>query len=238
MFSLTAEIYDAIYGARGKDYKGESRQIHQIIQSTKETPGNALLDVGCGTAVHLTYLTKHYQAVGLDLDDKLLDIAKERLPNTLFHQGDMTDFALGQQFDALICLFSAIGYLQTVDKLNQTLQNFSRHIQPGGVVLIEPWYTAEKFRGGDLTKPRGSFVDEPELKVARMSKSKIDGRLSTLELHYLIATREGIEYVTENHVMGLYSHEEYTAAFTRAGFQVNHDPEGIAGRGLYIGLKN
>ena len=238
MFSMTADLYDAIYAARGKDYAEEAQQLHQIIQQTRQTAGNTLLDVGCGTAVHLIHLADLYAATGLDLDQKLLDIAQERLPDLPFHQGDMADFEVGCQFDVIICLFSSIGYVKTVDRLNQTLQCFARHTHPGGVVVVEPWLSAETFRGGDLTKPRASFVDEPELKVARMTTSSINGLLAVLEFHYLISTREGVRYFNETHELGFFTHEEYLAAFTQAGFQVSHDPQGIAGRGLYIGRKS
>lgn len=237
MFSMTADLYDVIYGAKGKDYQAESQHIHEIIQKTKKSSGNTMLDVGCGTAVHLTYLEKHYQPEGLDLDRKMLDMAKERLPHIPFHQGNMTEFNLDKQFDVIISLFSVIGYVKTVDKLNQTLQNISHHTCPGGVVIIEPWYSPEHYKDRDLTIPRAIFIDEPELKVARMSEGSINGRILTLTLHYLISTREGVRYITETDDLGLFTNEEYTTAFKRAGLTVRHDPDGIAGRGLYIGIK-
>src|SRR3712207_7289123 len=48
----------------------------------------------------------------------------ERYPDVRFHQGDMTDFDLGRRFDVVVCLFSAIGYVLTEERLRQTLANF------------------------------------------------------------------------------------------------------------------
>jgi hypothetical protein len=58
-----------------------------------------------------------------------------------------------------------------------------------------------------------------------------------LDFQYLIGTSKGIEHISELHEFGLFTHEEYIAAFTKAGLQVIHDPEGVDGRGLYIGQK-
>jgi hypothetical protein len=70
-----------------------------------------------------------------------------------------------------------------------------------------------------------------------MSISESQGRLSFFVFHYLVGTPEGITYFTERHELGLFTQEEYLQAFHSAGLEVSHDPEGLDGRGLYIGLK-
>ena len=70
-----------------------------------------------------------------------------------------------------------------------------------------------------------------------MAYAKKRGRVSLLAFEYLVGTAKGIEHLTEQHEFGLFSHEEYTNAFKRAGLDVTHDPEGIFGRGLYIATK-
>jgi hypothetical protein len=78
------------------------------------------------------------------------------------------------------------------------------------------------------------LVDQPKLKICRMSLSGRQGNLSLIPLHYLIATPEGVEYVREDHELTLYTVDEMLAFFHRAGFNAKYDPEGISGRGLYI----
>jgi hypothetical protein len=71
-----------------------------------------------------------------------------------------------------------------------------------------------------------------------MSISETEDRLSFLVFHYMVGTPQGIEYFTERHELGLFTHEEYLEAFRKAGLEIIHDPEGLDGRGLYIGLKS
>src|ERR1700736_4847286 len=117
MFTETTRFYDAIYSF--KDYRKESEILVDLLSLQK---GRSLLDVACGTGKHLEFLRHHFSCEGLDLDDKLLAIAENRLPGIPLHHADMTDFALGEQFDAVTCLFSAIGFVQTVDRLRSSLR--------------------------------------------------------------------------------------------------------------------
>src|SRR5258707_11718440 len=111
MFTKSEAFYDAIYGTM-KDYAVEAQQIHALIQQYKQSSGTTLLDVACGTGRHLPFLREHYTLEGLDLDEQMLAIARQRNPEVVFHHADMADFDLGRRFDAIVCLFSSIGYVK------------------------------------------------------------------------------------------------------------------------------
>src|SRR5690242_14141664 len=118
MFPRSARLYDLIYSF--KDYAHEAHYVHMLIRQYKLAPGMALLDVGCGTGKHLAFLRHYkYTGAGLDLDAGLLAVARRRYPAIPFYEGDMVDFDLGQSFDVITCLFSAMGYVRTVERLRQ-----------------------------------------------------------------------------------------------------------------------
>jgi ubiquinone/menaquinone biosynthesis C-methylase UbiE len=235
MFSRSAKFYNAIYSSMGKDHAAEAYKVHDIIQKHKKSAGNTLLEVACGTGIHASVLREFYQVEGLDLDPEMLAVARQDYPEIPFHQADMVQFDLGKQFDAITCLFSSIGYVKTKQRLEQAIQTMTDHLMPGGVLVIEPWFTPDQFTGG---KVFALFVDQPDLKVSRMSLGEVEEKLSILNFHYMVGTPKGVEYFIERHELGLFTQEEYLDAYRETGLEVAHDPEGLDGRGLYIGLKS
>ncbi|HEX4836830.1 MAG TPA: class I SAM-dependent methyltransferase [bacterium] len=232
MFSKSAELYDAVYAA--KDYAREAQRLHALIEHHKRSGGARLLDVACGTGNHLTFLKRTYAVEGLDLHDAMLAIARRKHPDVAFHRADMVEFDLGREFDVVVCLFSSIGYVGTDPRLRQALRTMRRHTRPGGVVIVEPWLGPDTYRPGHVA---AVYVDQPDLKVARMNVARADGGKAVLDFHYLVATPRGIEYFTERHDLALFPHEAYLEAFRACGLDVVYDPEGLIGRGLYIGTR-
>lgn len=231
MFTKSARFYDTIYS--WKDYEAESRRVAELIKE-RNPRARTLLDVACGTGHHLDHLKGMYEASGLDSDEDMVRLARERHPELSIHQADMADFNLSQTFDTVICLFSSIGYALSVDRLRQSIATMARHLNAGGILIVEPWLTPEAFEGG---KPFALFVDETDLKIASMDVPEVDGRISVITFHYLVATEDGVENFTELHRLGLFADEEYMDAFEDAGLEVEHDPVGLMGRGLYVGAR-
>lgn len=230
MFRHSARYYDAIYSF--KDYAGESARVSAEIELRR--PGAAsLLDVACGTGAHLVHFARRYQVEGLDISAEQLEVARTRLDGVPLHHADMTSFELGRSFDAVVCLFSSIGYVATVERLDAAVARMAAHLSPGGVLVVEPWLAPEDYIEGHISS---LFVDEPEVKVARIALSHLEGRLSVFEMEHLIGTPEGVEHFVERHELAMFTQAEYRAAFERTGLSVERDPEGLIGRGLYIGV--
>ena len=232
MFTKTAEYYDALY--HFKDYKAASDKLSQLIH--KNVHGaRTLLDVGCGSGKHLEYLSETYAAEGLDLNPELLDVARLRCPSVTFHEADMTNFSLSTSFDAVVCLFSSIGYVQSVENLRKAVKCMVDHVNPGGLILIEPWIEPEKYLEGKIAT---NYVDQPDLKIAWMYVNERKNLTSVFDIQYMVGADDGVSCFTEKHIMGLWTTEEYREAFDNAGIHVNYDPVGLFGRGMYYGLKN
>jgi SAM-dependent methyltransferase len=229
-----AVVYDLIHAARGKDYDRESEVLRALIED--ERPGaRTLLDVACGTGQHLARLRRSFRVEGVDLDPVMLAAARERLgPDLPLREGDMRDLDLGRRFDAVICLFSAIGYVVTLDGLRRAVAAMARHLTPGGVLLIEPWMPPGTFT---TRRIHAQVVEQPELKIVRMSRVReARNRRCTMDFDILIGTPDGTERRKERHMLGLFADAEYQAAFRAAGLMVRHDAELMPeSRGLYVG---
>lgn len=232
MFDQAPELYDLFY--EWKDYRAEAARIRDVAKDRH--PGAlTLLDVACGTGTHLSHLREWFDVEGLDLDPGLLSIAERKLPAVRLHRADMRDFDLGRSFDVVTCLFSSIGYAQTDAELDKAVGTMARHLSPSGVLIVEPWFAPEDFDPMHLG--RTLVVERPDLAAVRMNGSRVDGGRSILELHYLIATPGRVEHRVETHELSLFTNDQYRHAFEHAGLVVDHDPDGLMGRGLWIGSR-
>ena len=230
-YAQSAEFYDLLYAAN-KDYAAESTIIAQLIQAAAPT-ARRVLDVACGTGKHAEGLTALGFAVdGVDLEPRFVAAAAQRCPNGSFRVGDMTELLLPQRYDAITCLFSSIGYAHTPERLNRTLANFVAHLEPGGVVIIDPW-----FEPGELTDRWVGMVTGAGdgRSVCRMQRTLIDGSTSHLEFEYLVGSPGGIEHLSERHSLGLFTREQMEMAFRAAGLLVEWRDAGLRRRRAYIG---
>jgi SAM-dependent methyltransferase len=232
-YTRRPELYDLEYA--GKDYAAESAAIARIVH--ERNPGaRTLLDVACGTGKHLEHLRHEFACEGVDLDEGLLAVARERLPDVRLEQGDMRTLELDREFDAITCLFSAIGFVGGPDELAQAAAAFARRLAPGGVLLVEPWLTPDVWLPD---RPHVLAADGDGIALARVTLSGLrDERISTTEMHYVVATARGFDEFVEHHELYLFTHDEMRAAFEGAGLAVEHDEHGLIGRGLWIATKS
>lgn len=233
MFAETAELYDLIYSF--KDYPAEAARVRELVIAAGGPAEGSLLDVACGTGLHLQALAAHYAVEGLDLDEGLVAVARERLPGVAVHVADMREFDLGRRFGVVTCLFSSIGYATTVEEMRRAVASMARHVAPGGALLVEPWFEPGLLEHGRVGV---QTHQSPGLAVARVARTLVDGLTSVLEFEYTVARAGGITRASERHELGLFTREEMTAAFQDAGLRVTYDPQGVSGRGAYVGLRD
>jgi SAM-dependent methyltransferase len=230
MFSASAEFYDLIYFTF-KDYAAEARQIGSLLR--RLNPGCAsVLDVACGTGEHARRLAADGFAVdGLDLDPAFVSIAQRKHPAGRFFEADMADFHLPHRYDAVLCLFSSIGYVRTLDRVGAALRCFREHLLPGGVIVVEPWFPPGAL---DPTRVARNAGEANGVRVSRVSRVTIEGRLSRLNFEYDISDGTGTRRTSEVHELGLFTPAELHAAFEGAGLAADYDPKGLTDRGLFV----
>ncbi|MFF4158543.1 class I SAM-dependent methyltransferase [Streptomyces sp. NPDC001678] len=229
-----AEVYESVYRSRGKDWGAEAEDIARTVR--ERCPGaDTLLDVACGTGAHLsTFRTLFAEAEGLEIAAPMRRLARQRLPGTPVHAGDMRDFTLGRAYSAVVCMFCAIGYLETVADMRAAVRSMAQHLEPGGVLVVEPWWFPERFIEGYVA---GDLAQEDGRTVARVSHSTRQGRATRMEVRFTVGDAAGIRQFTETDVLTLFTREEYTAAFLDAGCTAEYLEGGPTGRGLFVGVR-
>lgn len=228
MFTESAAFYDVLYSF--VDYEATVRELRATLDA-QAPHARSLLDVGCGTGRHLELLRERYEVEGLDINPTMLKAARERCPGVTLHEADMADFSLGSRFDLVMCLFSSIGYVRTEARLRSAVLCMSRHLAPGGLLIIEPWFTPEQYWTGTIT---ANHIDQPDLKLTWMYTSEREGAVSVLDIHYMVGRPAGIETFRERHEIGLFTEQQHIDAFSKAGLEARHATGGPFGRGLYL----
>jgi len=230
-----ADIYEPLYQHRGKDWAHEAEQVVAIVR--ERAPGaHSLLDVACGTGTHLQTFARELDHVeGLEIAEAMRAVARRRLPGVEIHAGDMRDFGLGPRFDAVTCMFNSIAYVADVAELRSTLACMARHLTPGGVLVIEPWWFPERFLEGHLTSDAGQVAGRAIARVSHLTRA---GRRSRLEARFLVGGPEGIKEFTHVHNLMLFTKAEYLSALRDAGVTAEFLEPGLTGRGLFVGVRN
>ena len=231
VFRSTAHVYDLVYEAQGKDYAAEAAELRRLVD--ERTPGaRTLLDVACATGAHLEHLSKWFDVVGVDLDAEMLAQARRRLPGVRLEVADMRELDLDERFDAVTCLFNAVGYLRGTEELDAAVAAMARHLAPGGVLIVDGWVRPEEWISDAL--PHVEVATRDDVTVVRLSRSSRAGNTTHLEMHHLVATREGVDHLVDEHDLTLFTTEEYERAFVAAGLEVSVVQGPMPGRDRFV----
>lgn len=234
IYARRPELYDAIYGF--KNYGAEVLRLAELLGRLGIAPGSRVLEAGCGTGNHLVHLQHIHRVSGFDLHSGMARFAAEKVPDAAIFSADMRSFTVDPPVDALLCLFSSIGYLLDEAALREAAACFAAAVRPGGALIVEPWLTRENWRAN---LPYMTTCDRPDLKAARLNVSRTDGEHSVLDMHWLVARPdEEVEGFVEHHRLWMCPRETMLRVFTEAGFDVHFDPNGLLrDRGLFIGTR-
>ena len=233
MYSEAAAFYDLIHDARDRDANAEAEVVINEVR-LRHPQARTLLDVACGTGANLRRFSESFQVVGLDASAEMLAIAQEKYPHLHFVTADMRSFDLGRKFDAIVSIFSGIGYLLEVADLRRAIATMAGHLTPGGVLILEGWVEPDRWTGSTVSV---DAVEIPGLALARVTRSTRDGLRTELTSRYVAATNAGLETVDEHHVMRLSDPEEFASAYQQAGLRFERHSDLLRpGRAVYVGI--
>lgn len=222
--------YDLVYSS--KNYESEAMHIRSYIKRLQWPEVFWMLLAARGSIYR--YLMNEYHVDGLDINSSYIEVARERNPKSTFWCADMTSFDLSKKYDIVMCLFSAIAYANEYPQLVEALTAMKHHVQPNGYLMIEPWFTPDRWQRGMVSLVQ---CHDEGVHICRMTHSDAERKASVINFEFLIGTKDGIEHRSEKHKLGLYSHEEMIQAFAEAGLKAAYDPNGITGRGIYIAAR-
>jgi SAM-dependent methyltransferase len=212
-----ADAYDAIY--RSKDYEGEVDLIERILVRHGLDGPRRLLDLGCGTGNHALPLAQRgHTIVGIDRSSAMLTQARAKASaahagSVVFHEGDIRELDLGQRFDAVLMMFTVLGYQLEDADVTAALAAVRRHLDPGGLFVFDVWNGAAVL--ADRPRERQVSVTDGAIRITRKTKAFLDipRHLCRVgfDLERVDASGRGEQW-QEEHVMRYYFSEELELA--------------------------
>src|SRR6266702_1137668 len=135
-----AEDYLRIYSFLTPERTG--REVDGIVRLLDLPPGSAILDLCCGHGRHALALAKRgYRVTGQDLSEVFLQRAQAEAEaqgvQVRWLQSDMRMIPFESEFDAVINIFTAFGYLENEDEDQQVLQQVHKALKPHGLIVLE-----------------------------------------------------------------------------------------------------
>ena len=85
----------------------------------------SVLEIGCGTGIDLRLFPDSFKVYGLDLNEKALDIAKEKFPNGDFKKGSITQLPFEDSSIDFVFTHQLLNYLED-DELDKGIGEMYR----------------------------------------------------------------------------------------------------------------
>jgi SAM-dependent methyltransferase len=177
--------YDRFYA--NKDYSKECDLIEQAFKNFGTGKIRSLLDFGCGAGNHALCLAKRgYQITGVDLSPSMLAAAGEKSKKARLDinwiEGDCRNVKVGRTFDAVLFMFSVLGYLPENKDVMGALGNARKHIKKNGLLLFDVWYgpAVLSIKPSDRTR----IIPVPDGKIIRAVTANLDTRHHLARLHF------------------------------------------------------
>ncbi|HEY41952.1 MAG TPA: class I SAM-dependent methyltransferase [Dehalococcoidia bacterium] len=139
---MKATGWERIYREQGDLQYDVLPKIEKASRLFKKKGYRNVLDLGCGTGKHSVFLAQEgFEVYATDMSRTGIEIAREKaeslgLYDIHFKQHDMVRIPFTDCFfDAVICIWTI--YHGTLDRIQETINEIYRVLNPGGMVLTD-----------------------------------------------------------------------------------------------------
>ena len=123
------------YDQRWDELAAAGRSVHGEADLVAGLSPRAVLDAGCGTGrVAVELARRGVEAVGVDLDRSMVDVARAKRPDLDWIVGDLAEVDLGRRFDVVVLAGNVMIFLAP-GREAAVVANLARHLSPGGALV-------------------------------------------------------------------------------------------------------
>jgi len=169
LYDLEYEFYDEFYS----DYTEDIEMFRRILEKYCEK-GGRILDLMCGTGRIMSHFLDYYEVWGVDINEKMLDIALRKFEsneNVKIVKMDALKLHLDVKFNAVIIGLNSLMLFPREDR-KVLFQKIGEHLEKGGVFIADFW----------------NYIDLEENVVYHGDTKEIGGRIVS---RFFTISREG-----------------------------------------------
>jgi len=207
------------------------REVDGIDNLLGLPQGSSILDLCCGHGRHAIPLAQRgYKVTGQDLSEVFLREAEKEAQVQVVHvhwlHGDMRNIPFEKEFDAVINIFTAFGYLEDQGEDQKVLQQVSKALKPGGLFLLETLH-----REGLMRHYAPQLISHYPDGLIVLEERRFDLLTSSNEVKVTMLFSDGQrrEY---SHSLRVYTLTELAQMLAVAGLQVKAFYGGLDGNAL------
>ncbi|MCD6489130.1 MAG: methyltransferase domain-containing protein [Thermodesulfobacterium sp.] len=131
-FDKIAKVYDSWYTTKTGSYVDKTEK--ELVLSLLKIKKGLSLDLGCGTGNYtLELYKKGFEVIGLDSSKEMLKIARKKIPELLFINGDAYFLPFKDQVFNLVVSITMFEFIKEPIKV---MKEIYRVLKPEGEVLI------------------------------------------------------------------------------------------------------
>lgn len=228
-FYQQAAWYDLAFSYR--DYAAEIDFVLEVAKQLGKGPIRSILELAAGPARHaLEAARRGYRALALDASAAMAEygrqLANEQGLSLAYLVADMRDFSLGepdspQTIELALLMIDSVAYLLTQADFCRHLQAVGRHMNPGGLYLIE--FSHPK----DLLTPNKSVSTDWEMAAddtrVHLQWGAADdafdpiGQIAEVSVRLRVQTPQGITILTDRAPQRFYTYPEILALLALQG---------------------
>ncbi|MEL9969888.1 MAG: class I SAM-dependent methyltransferase [Metallosphaera sp.] len=192
--------------------------------------GKTVLDVPCGVGrVSYFLVNEGFNVTGIDISERMLEIAKKNVTGAKFVKGDMrrlSDTVKDEKYDIVLNLFNSLGYYNDEDDMDIL---FSIRTVTKGMAIVN--LDSRDYLIYNLPEVRYSYV--PPYMVVDISR--FEPTTSRVEVVRKYLDKKGNEVGSLEYSQRYYSLHEVVKMAKRAGFRVEDILSGYSWKPYEIG---
>ena len=225
---LYSEAYDSLNAE--KNYESEVVFVMNLYNKHKTSPIKNILDLGCGSGLHLQYLIPLLNGVNkivaVDSSEFLCKKSRDRLGDKVeVVQEEISKIALECKFNLVLSLFHVINYQTKEEDLIAFLYSIKKHLQSDGLAIVDFWNLSAWRRSAPISRVK--TVTSGGYQFTRTSTPDTDYLNGTTCLSMKIVKQDSktgkiLETSQETHTVRAFTIFEIQIACTLAGLKVQH----------------